>query len=1334
MGDIIKDMTTKFGKLNKFEGNDFRSRYKKMHFFLTTLKVVYMLSTPMSEFVEDETLEQTKKRCKWEDGDYIYRGHILNEDASSKKFLVSNFNNYKMVDSRGNSKGERKGKEIAGYSSVDVIKDGKNKNKNKNNKANKRKNDGNKVISNKKSKLTCWKCGKTGHFKKYCRVKKNNGGNTFSSGQGSKDPNSSQGLNFDFDVIPSNYYVSHIYEICYVQDDVFAWWIDSGATCHACKDRCWLDTFHPVPSQNEVSKRKNHHLLEVARAILFQMTVPKPFWVDAVSTTCFLINCMPSAVLGGNYPYAVLFPTKPLFPINPKIFGITTYRHHEENDDLLVYVSPTHIETTKQSAELDGDGPPLKDVSNDVPISAPSEAYGKSDVPSDAPSGFDSPLPCPAPKLDLPIALRKVKRTCRYLVSAFVSYDGLSTSSRAFVANLDSILVLKTVGEALAHYGWRAAMIEEMNALYHNGTWALVDLLAHKKPIGCKWVFSVKMNPDGSIGRLKARLVAEGYAQTYGIDYSETFSSVAKIYSIRLFISFAATYDWALHQLDVKNAFLHDFLDDRGQIEAKPYDEPMIPKLKLRSEDGRLLHNPEKYRRVVGKLNYLTITRPDIAYPISVVSQFLTAPRTSYWEAVTQILGYLKGTPGFGILYANHRHHIAEGFTYADYAGCPNTSRSSMGYCVFVGGNLVSWKIITHLDPIIKLMPNIGRAVDQLEYSREIGFLMYAMTSTRPYIAYVVGKLGRGFKEASITDSRIEAEFVALAAAGKEAGWLSNLIYEISLWPKLISPISIHCDSATTLAKAYYQIYNVKSGHLGVRHNMDVALIDLPMGGRMFTWMNKSGSKLSKLDRFLISNSVLLAHSNMQVLKSIFLRQIYMALGVSSIEVERMVAGWKANMLSSGGHLTLIKSVLGSLGIYYFSIFKAPEVVIKILESLRASFFWGATGDKRKLAWIKWSNILASLEKGGLRVDSLKAFNNSLLLKWIWRLLKSPSALWVKVLKSIDGDEMGIELKGCQNKWPLSSHCWYDVLSSLKWICSFALSLFQDRIVNGLWTWNWRRPVNEGRLQTEFNNILVKIGLLNIEVDSDCVVSSFHQMALIPTLSFSYSIFFRVICFIIHSRRPPSEMQILSVLLKITLNLATKATRTPLSSPKGTMWCLFDLTPSGWCKTDAHSMDFGLRIQTNTIRIKVAIDLNVFQQDPSLLGRILLLVSLLNSFHRKGLQNSAMTPLCSNNIKESLFLKHGLVLRTYSKKSLIMASIFGPKSKSFINMSIPSQDEPSINRPVASFVTATPKNPGHYYRTAPSMKTKVGTTQGILLSRPRQSLCLKMSRVHPTAV
>ncbi|GJU23837.1 hypothetical protein Tco_1157179 [Tanacetum coccineum] len=98
-GNTAKEMTTNFEKLDKFEGHNFRRWQKKMHFLLTTLKVVYVLTTPMPELLEDDTVKAIRRRAKWENDEYICRGHILNEDASSKKFFVSNFNNYKMVDS-----------------------------------------------------------------------------------------------------------------------------------------------------------------------------------------------------------------------------------------------------------------------------------------------------------------------------------------------------------------------------------------------------------------------------------------------------------------------------------------------------------------------------------------------------------------------------------------------------------------------------------------------------------------------------------------------------------------------------------------------------------------------------------------------------------------------------------------------------------------------------------------------------------------------------------------------------------------------------------------------------------------------------------------------------------------------------------------------------------------------------------------------------------------------------------------------------------------------------------------------------------------------------------
>ncbi|GJW99920.1 hypothetical protein Tco_0183834 [Tanacetum coccineum] len=90
---------------------------------------------------------------------------------------------------------------------------------------------------------------------------------------------------------------------------------------------------------------------------------------------------------------------------------------------------------------------------------------------------------------------------------------------------------------------------------------------------------------------------------------------------------------------------------------------------------------------------------------------------------------------------------------------------------------------------------------------------------------------------------------------------------------------------------------------------------------------------------------------------------------------------WKANLFSIGGRHTLIKVVLGSLGIYYFSIFKVPENVVNSLERSQAMFFRGSH-EARKLAWIKWKNVLSSYDIGGLNIGGLKAFNLSIIQKW----------------------------------------------------------------------------------------------------------------------------------------------------------------------------------------------------------------------------------------------------------------------------------------------------------------------------------------------------------------
>ncbi|GKE63545.1 hypothetical protein Tco_1513912, partial [Tanacetum coccineum] len=93
------------------------------------------------------------------------------------------------------------------------------------------------------------------------------------------------------------------------------------------------------------------------------------------------------------------------------------------------------------------------------------------------------------------------------------------------------------------------------------------------------------------------------------------------------------------------------------------------------------------------------------------------------------------------------------------------------------------------------------------------------------------------------------------------------------------------------------------------------------------------------------------------------------------------LSAWKAKALSIGGRLTLVKSILGSLSIYYLSLFKAPKKVINLLESIRCRFFWGFKESQRGISWVKWNSILLKSNMGGLRVGSLLAKNLSLLEK-----------------------------------------------------------------------------------------------------------------------------------------------------------------------------------------------------------------------------------------------------------------------------------------------------------------------------------------------------------------
>ena len=113
-------------------------------------------------------------------------------------------------------------------------------------------------------------------------------------------------------------------------------------------------------------------------------------------------------------------------------------------------------------------------------------------------------------------------------------------------------------------------MVKEMTALHSSGTWDLVTLPASKTPVGCCWVYTMKISPDGRVVRLKAWFVEKGYTQVYGSDYYDTFSPVAKIAYVILLLSMATMQSWPLYQLDIKNAILHGDLAKKVYMERLP--------------------------------------------------------------------------------------------------------------------------------------------------------------------------------------------------------------------------------------------------------------------------------------------------------------------------------------------------------------------------------------------------------------------------------------------------------------------------------------------------------------------------------------------------------------------------------------------------------------------------------------------------------------------------------------------------------------------------------------------------------------------------------------------
>ena len=137
--------------------------------------------------------------------------------------------------------------------------------------------------------------------------------------------------------------------------------------------------------------------------------------------------------------------------------------------------------------------------------------------------------------------------------------------------------------------------------------------------------------------------------------------------------------------------YARDIIKQVGMNDCKPSNTPMSTTDKLSLHEGKVLSTEEgtKYRSIVDALQYLTLTRPDISFAVNKVCQFLNAPTSLHWTAVKRILRYIQGSTGIGLKLCRSPSTGISAFSYADWAGCPDDRRSTEGFAIFLGSNLI---------------------------------------------------------------------------------------------------------------------------------------------------------------------------------------------------------------------------------------------------------------------------------------------------------------------------------------------------------------------------------------------------------------------------------------------------------------------------------------------------------------------------------------------------------------------------------------------------------------------------------------------------------------------
>ncbi|KAI5320266.1 hypothetical protein L3X38_039974 [Prunus dulcis] len=341
------------------------------------------------------------------------------------------------------------------------------------------------------------------------------------------------------------------------------------------------------PQQNGVAERKNRTVIEMAKSMLHEKSLPYEFWAEAVHTAVYLLNRCPSKSLEKMTPFEAYTGRKPGIA-HLKVFGCLCHvlipsvlRHKlEENSHKCIFVGYGLCEKGYRLYD-----PKTRKIILSRDVYFDEEASWKWENPSNADVG----IPMPDGNQDTAETEQRVlDEHSQFLDTQMQMEEEIAPQGEEMLdetQRLDHtphkwrsindimaqcnmcIVEPDSFEEADLDESWRCAMEAELEMIEKNNTWKLVDRPSNKPVIGVKWVYKVKLNLDGTVQKNKARLVAKGHSQKPGIDYNETFAPVARLDTIRTLIALAAQKEWNLFQLDVKSAFLNGILKEEVYVE-----------------------------------------------------------------------------------------------------------------------------------------------------------------------------------------------------------------------------------------------------------------------------------------------------------------------------------------------------------------------------------------------------------------------------------------------------------------------------------------------------------------------------------------------------------------------------------------------------------------------------------------------------------------------------------------------------------------------------------------------------------------------------------------------